>query len=56
MAMNKRQKAILAATVPGKAYAIDEAQKILKDTSKADKAKIETFRAKLIAHPEKFIA
>ena len=35
MAMNKRQKAILAATVPGKAYAIDEALKILKDTSKA---------------------
>ena len=35
MALNKRQKAILAATVPGKAYAIDEALKILKDTSKA---------------------
>ena len=35
MALNKRQKAILAATVPGKAYAIDEALKILKDNSKA---------------------
>ena len=35
MALNKRQKAILAATVPGKAYAIDEALKILKDGSKA---------------------
>ena len=31
MALNKRQKAILAATVPGKAYAIEEALKILKD-------------------------
>ena len=35
MALNKRQKAILAATVPGKAYAIDEALKILKDNAKA---------------------
>ncbi|HRO64497.1 50S ribosomal protein L1 [Thermomonas sp.] len=35
MALNKRQKAILAATVPGKAYAIDDALKILKDNSKA---------------------
>ena len=35
MALNKRQKAILAATQPGKAYAIDEALKILKDNSKA---------------------
>ena len=35
MALNKRQKAILAATIPGKAYAIDEALKILKDNSKA---------------------
>ena len=35
MALNKRQKAILAATVPGKAYAIEEALKILKDNSKA---------------------
>ena len=35
MAMNKRQKAILAATQPGKAYAIDDALKILKDNSKA---------------------
>ncbi|MBZ0087465.1 MAG: 50S ribosomal protein L1 [Thermomonas sp.] len=35
MALNKRQKAILAATVPGKAYAIDDALKILKDNSRA---------------------
>ena len=35
MALNKRQKAILAATQPGKAYAIEEALKILKDNSKA---------------------
>ncbi len=35
MALNKRQKAILAATVPGKAYAIEEALKILKDNSKS---------------------
>ena len=35
MALNKRQKAILAATKPGKAYSIDEALKILKDNSKA---------------------
>ena len=35
MALNKRQKAILAATVPGKAYAIEDALKILKDNSKA---------------------
>jgi large subunit ribosomal protein L1 len=35
MALNKRQKAIQAATVPGKAYAIDEALKIVKDHSKA---------------------
>ena len=35
MALNKRQKAILAATVPGKAYAIEEALKILKDNSNA---------------------
>ena len=35
MAMNKRQKAIAAATVPGKAYAIDEALKIVKDNSKS---------------------
>ena len=35
MALNKRQKAILAATVPGKAYAIEEALKILKDNSTA---------------------
>jgi hypothetical protein len=33
--MNKRQKAILAAVQPGKAYAIDDALKILKDNSKA---------------------
>ena len=35
MAQNKRQKAIAAATQPGKAYPIDEALKILKDNSKA---------------------
>ena len=35
MALNKRQKAILAATVPGKVYAIDDALKILKDNAKA---------------------
>ena len=35
MAMNKRQKAIAAAVEPGKAYAIDEALKIVKDNSKA---------------------
>ena len=35
MALNKRQKAILAATVPGKAYAIEDALKILKDNSTA---------------------
>ena len=35
MAMNKRQKAILAATQPGKVYSIDDALKILKDNSKA---------------------
>ena len=35
MADNKRQKAIRAATVPGKAYAIDEALKIVKDHSNA---------------------
>jgi large subunit ribosomal protein L1 len=35
MAMNKRQKAILAAVVPGKAYGFDEAVKIVKTTSKA---------------------
>ena len=35
MALNKRQKAILAATQPGKAYSIDDALKILKDNSKA---------------------
>ncbi len=35
MALNKRQKAILAATQPGKAYAIDDALKIVKDNSKA---------------------
>ena len=35
MAMTKRQKTILAATVPGKAYPIEEALKILKDSSKA---------------------
>ena len=35
MAMTKRQKTILAATQPGKAYPIEEALKILKDNSKA---------------------
>ena len=35
MALNKRQKAIKAAVQPGKAYAIDEALKIVKDHSKA---------------------
>ena len=35
MADNKRQKAIRAATVPGKAYAIDDALKIVKDHSNA---------------------
>lgn len=35
MAQTKRQKAIRAATVPGKAYAIDEALKIVKDHSRA---------------------
>ena len=35
MAQTKRQKSIVAATVPGKAYAIDEALKIVKDNSKA---------------------
>ncbi|MFC5569952.1 50S ribosomal protein L1 [Lysobacter yangpyeongensis] len=35
MAMNKRQKAILAAVVPGKAYAFDEAVKIIKTATKA---------------------
>lgn len=35
MAQTKRQKNIKAATVPGKAYAIDEALKIVKDNSKA---------------------
>lgn len=35
MAMNKRQKAIAAAVEPGKAYAIDEALKIVQDNSKA---------------------
>ena len=35
MAMNKRQKAILAAVVPGKAYAFDEAVKIVKTATKA---------------------
>ena len=34
MAMNKRQKAIAAAVEPGKAYAIDDALKIVKDSSK----------------------
>ena len=34
MAMTKRQKTILAATQPGKAYPIEEALKILKDNSK----------------------
>ena len=35
MAMTKRQKAIQTAVQPGKAYAIDEALKIIKDNSKA---------------------
>ena len=35
MALNKRQKSIQAAVQPGKAYAIDEALKIVKDHSKA---------------------
>jgi len=35
MAMTKRQKAIKNAVVPGKAYAIDEALKIIKDNSKS---------------------
>jgi large subunit ribosomal protein L1 len=35
MAQTKRQKAIAAAVQPGKAYAIDEALKIVKDHSKA---------------------
>ena len=35
MAQNKRQKAILAAVTPGKAYAIDEALKIVKTAVKA---------------------
>ena len=35
MALNKRQKAILAATKPGKLYSIEDALKILKDNSKA---------------------
>ncbi|MEN1942232.1 50S ribosomal protein L1 [Luteimonas sp. MJ246] len=35
MAQTKRQKSIVAATVPGKAYAIDEALKIVQDHSKA---------------------
>ena len=35
MAQTKRQKSIKAAVVPGKAYAIDEALKIVKDHSKA---------------------
>jgi large subunit ribosomal protein L1 len=35
MAQTKRQKNIKAAVVPGKAYAIDEALKIVKDNSKA---------------------
>ena len=35
MALNKRQKAIKAAVQPGKAYAIDEALKIVQDNSKA---------------------
>ena len=34
MAMTKRQKAIQAAVVPGKAYAIDEALKIVKTNTK----------------------
>ncbi|GGK00686.1 50S ribosomal protein L1 [Luteimonas terricola] len=35
MALTKRQKSSQAAVVPGKAYAIDEALKIVKDNSKA---------------------
>ena len=35
MPMTKRQKAIKNAVVPGKAYAIDEALKIIKDNSKS---------------------
>ena len=35
MAMNKRQKAILSAVEPGKAYPIDEAIKIIKTATKA---------------------
>jgi large subunit ribosomal protein L1 len=35
MAMNKRQKAILNAVEPGKAYAFDDAIKILKTATKA---------------------
>ena len=35
MAMNKRQKAILAAVVPGKTYGFDEAIKIIKTATKA---------------------
>jgi len=35
MAQTKRQKAILAAVQPGKAYSIDEALQIVKNTSKA---------------------
>src|SRR6476659_7461321 len=35
MAMTKRQKTIKAAVAPGKAYAIDDALKIVKDNSKA---------------------
>jgi len=35
MAMNKRQKAILNAVVPGKAYAFDDAIKIIKTATKA---------------------
>ena len=35
MAMSKREKAIKAAVVPGKAYAIDDALKLVKDNSKA---------------------
>ena len=35
MAQTKRQKTIKAAVVPGKAYPIDEALKIVKDNSTA---------------------
>lgn len=35
MAMTKREKAIKAAVVPGKAYAFDEAIKIIKSATKA---------------------